>query len=213
MEIRDFARYYHELKMALAEMQDDTNYKVKQGIARAAASPEDILELEMELIEKLGDGFEIYKPIKAFNKIVLGFEFGWSYSEQTHKDRVVAGKANIASVYSIYDPDEEYNKPSRLFEEYRLLDNPGSQAKVYLKFTTGIDEPQLIYFDAETQEYTPLQLTFEAYLHCLKICRAMYPWQHFFLENKSLCDKKRMIQFLDDMELLFPREDATVFNP
>ncbi len=176
---------------------------------------DDIQELEDEI--KAEQGMENFRKAESLRQFYFSSQrphLSWQYVGHNDKQRITCGVVRIASIYQIYDPDEELGQPFRLiYQKYRLFDWLGENHQVYLKFAENVSEPELYYYSGDTDKSYRMSLNVSEYLHLAKETAGLFPWQEFFItDNNFKMEKEHARKFLDDLELLFPKADVSKFR-
>lgn len=214
MKEMNFQTYVATLRERVRRLEAAPKMRVKYEFYPAVA-PTDFDEMEADFRREEGmEDFRVWRPIREFYEATNGFYLTWKYLGHKDGERITAGNTEVSLRSGVYEPEEEEGRPRKLlYENHRLFDVVDEEEQVFLKFTKGREEPELFYYLDSAETYYPLALDFQKYMNLLSEARAMYPWQQFFVEDKTFPrDERRAEQFFADLELLFPDADAKKFR-
>ncbi len=174
-------------------------------------------ELEEYVAQRQGiPGFRIPPSMRALYALVGGWELSWVY--QVPSGQPPFGHSILVHPLDLFSPADDHgpyggedNMPYDA--NYRLLDRITAEDEVMLQFRRGVDEPAFYYHEAPSDTYHPLDLDVPTYIDLLLQCRALYPWQQFFIATPGFrVDDKTARAFFDSLARLFPDADPARFR-
>ncbi|WAS04187.1 hypothetical protein LQF76_09100 [Gloeomargaritales cyanobacterium VI4D9] len=209
----DFTEYISDLSRALETLANSQDFEINYEIG--SPQPEsDIVELEEYVADFLQDNnFRIWRVFTDFYKKSRKITFGWQYLGHSDQARITCGSSRIQSIISLYDPENEIGESFKLYDRCRVLDHIGTENHVSVKFSKEQAEPELYYYVSRDNSFHLMSIGFLDYLRLTLQTRGMYPWHEFFLKDGFVTiNRSRAIQFLEDMERLFPEIDRSQFQ-
>jgi hypothetical protein len=231
----NYQNYVEQLKTQLLKIQDSPLYDLVHCEIGRPQTIEEILEDTEEFISTQYDGmeeFQVWEPFKNFYQYASWIDFGWIYlGQHSNSFHNPCGASNIYSVLSIYEPFEVYipeenrtiyvseleraNQPFKLYDEYRVFDRIAREEETHVavKFLKNQEKPIFYYYTFPTNSYYRMSICFDEYLELLLQTMGLGPWQELFIDDTNFrIDIAYAEQFIEDLELLFPEVDRTIFE-
>lgn len=216
-------------------MQASEEYNLVHCYIGRPYSIEEVLEDTEEFIATQYEGmedFKVWEPFKKFYQAAGWINFGWVYlGEHSNPLQNPCGASKIYKLIDVYDPEEIYyfsenrsvyvpqqermNQPLKLYNEYRIFDRIAieEETHVAIKFLRNQEAPIFYYYTLKNNSYYRMSVGFEEYLELLLQTMGLGPWQEFFIDDRNFSiDRAEAEQFLEDLELLFPEVDRTIFE-
>jgi len=220
VDTSDYAARFARFDASISAMHHTVPYDVKLWYAYPSLSDQEITALEARVVERQGvSGFHVAPSMRPFFRIVGGWDLSWVYDDPSPvSGQLPYGKCTLSSLPGIYmagdgSDDDEGRGDVPYDEDYRLFDWIGFQEEVVLRFQRGVDEPMLYLHDVPSDLYHPLALDFTAYTDLLLQCRALSPWQRFFVTTPGYhVDDETTRVFFDNLAYLFPDADPAHFR-
>jgi hypothetical protein len=231
----NYQKYIEQLKTQLLKLQTSPQYDLVHCDIGRPQTIEEILEDTEEYIsieyEEMED-FKVWEPFKNFYQYASWLNFGWIYlGQHSNSFQNPCGASNIYSIVGVYDLSEIYipeenrtiyvpqkkrfNQPFKLYDKYRIFDRIAieNETHVAVKFLKNQEEPIFYYYTRKTNSYYKMSIGFDEYLELLLQTRGLGPWQEFFIEDSNFrIELVYAEQFIEDLELLFPEVDRTIFE-
>ncbi len=177
-------------------------------------------ELEEYVAQHQGiSDFYIPPSMRALYALIGGWELSWVYQDSLPlSGRPPLGHSILMHPLDVFSPVDE-DSPNGGGDDvpydahYRLLDWIGVEDEVVLKFHRGVNEPKIFYHHVPSDTYHPLALDVPAYIDRLLQCRALSPWQQFFITTPGfrVADETARV-FFDSLARLFPDADPAPFR-
>ena len=231
----NYKKYVEQLKAQLLNIEASPQYDLVHCDIGREQTIEEILDDTEEFISTQYEGmedFKVWEPFKEFYQHASWINFGWIYlGQHSNSFQNPCGASNIYSVLSVYDPFDVYipqenrtiyvpqnqrlNQPFKLYNEYRVFDRIAieNETHIAVKFLRKQELPIFYYYIFKTKSYYKMSIGFDEYLELLLQTRGLGPWQEFFIDDSNFrLDLARAEQFLEDLELLFPEVDRTIFE-
>ncbi len=161
-----------------------------------------------------GPSFRVPPLMRPFYRVSGGWLLDWVCESPSPVDgRPPTGYSRLSSLTQICLPTDEDEQEVPLYEGYHRLDEAGGGQEVALQFHRGVDEPALYLHDVPSDLYHPLALDVPAYIDLLLQCRALQPWQQFFITTPGfrVADETARA-FFDSLARLFPDADPAPFR-
>jgi len=161
-----------------------------------------------------GPGFRVPPLMRPFYRVSDGWLLDWVYDSPSPVDgRPPTGYSRLSGLVDFCLPTDEDEQEAPLYEGYHQFDEAGGGQEVALQFRRGVDEPALYYHEAPSDTYHPLDLDFPTYIDLLLQCRALFPWQQFFITTPGFrIDEPTERAFFDNLARLFPDADPARFR-
>jgi len=158
--------------------------------------------------------FLIPPALRPFYQVVARWELSWIYHEPSRLDGLLPmGQSFLTGPDDLYDVVDADAGDLTYGEGYHLFDIIDNEREVMLRFHRGSDQPTLYYRHVPSDTYHPLDLDVPTYIDLLLQCRALSPWQEFFITTRGFrIDDKTARAFFDSLARLFPDADPARFR-
>lgn len=213
----DYAARFADFCDAIVTMQRTSPYEVLTWYPYPDESDERLTELEEYIVESQGiPGFRIPSPMRSLYAVTGGWELSWVYNDPSPiSNRPPRGQSTLLSTVRVFTTGDDYGvgDEAPYDKDYRPFDAIDDTEEVVLRFQRGVDEPMLYLHDVPSDLYHPLALDFIAYIDLLMQCRALSPWQRFFVTTPGYhIDDETTRVFFDNLAYLFPDADPAHFR-
>jgi len=170
--------------------------------------------LRKVLIEYGGNSF-IWKVLKSNNenRVIFSnsgmiatnyFDYGGFQNRITYKNNTDIGLP--------FYPKGCSNDELKYWKQFYILDDLYFGTLVFLKTDNTGEEHELFLFE-HPNKLTKSTVNLEQYLECIEKTMGMYCWQEYVTEESYKLDGAIPDNFHENMTILFPEEDLSMFRP
>lgn len=185
------AKAISTVRATAAKMERDGRFKVR--FAEYPNLGEEDLTAWEQWIQRQPDmaHYRIPNDLRMVYSECGGFVFQWQYLAS--KGKIVTGSAELVTILSLYQRDDETDKPvSAIYENPRPFDVISDDEYVGIKFSRN-DSIALAYIDNENKAMKTLTLNPVEYIRMLAEFRAAYGWQALFVEDNLSASASRKV--------------------
>ncbi len=171
------------IRAAAEQMDHDDRFKLNFE-EYPKLNEDDLSEWEAWLQKQPGLGtYRIPNDIRMVYSVSGGFLFQWQYLAA--KPHVVSGSAELVTILSLYQRDDEAGKPvSAIYDSPRPFDVISDDEYVGIEFSQE-GKIVLVHIDDAEKTKVALALNPVQYLCSLAEYRAIYGWQALFVSEKK----------------------------